>query len=380
MTRPRVLNAFQLEDLLSGSSAGVREILDQESFQRMIAIERKRAERTNEPFLLMLIECINRQKSEKLPYALDDLMTVLLSNSRETDVVGWYRQPQAIGILFTGLASDYKKASLTLLGKVSAALQDKLTFEQFSEIKISLHIFPDEWNQNDSGGPKHLVLYPDVHKAEKHKRVAQGIKRIIDILGSVFLMVLLLPLFVSIAIVVKATSKGPIFFKQQRMGQFGRYFTFYKFRSMRAQNDHSAHREYVTQLISGNAERIAQNGSGEGVFKLVDDPRITRVGRFLRRTSLDELPQFFNVLKGEMSLVGPRPPIPYEVAEYQTWHRRRLLQVKPGITGLWQVMGRSRIPFDEMVRLDLHYATSWTPWLDLKILLLTPAAVIRGSY
>ena len=380
MTRPRVLNAFQFEDLLSGSSAGVREILDQESFQRMIAIERKRAERTNEPFLLMLIECINRQKSEKLPYALDDLMTVLLSNSRETDVVGWYRQPQAIGILFTGLASDYKKASLTLLGKVSAALQDKLTFEQFSEIKISLHIFPDEWNQNDSGGPKHLVLYPDVHKAEKRKRVAQGIKRIIDILGSVFLMVLLLPLFVSIAIVVKVTSKGPIFFKQQRMGQFGRYFTFYKFRSMRAQNDHSAHREYVTQLISGNAERIAQNGSGEGVFKLVDDPRITRVGRFLRRTSLDELPQFFNVLKGEMSLVGPRPPIPYEVAEYQTWHRRRLLQVKPGITGLWQVMGRSRIPFDEMVRLDLHYATSWTPWLDLKILLLTPAAVIRGSY
>jgi lipopolysaccharide/colanic/teichoic acid biosynthesis glycosyltransferase len=115
------------------------------------------------------------------------------------------------------------------------------------------------------------------------------------------------------------------------------------------------------------------------VFKLTKDRRITPVGNFLRRSSLDELPQLLNVLKGDMSLVGPRPPIPYELAVYQTWHRRRLLEVKPGITGLWQVMGRSQVSFDEMVRLDLRYAMTWTIWMDLRILLRTPMAVIRGS-
>jgi len=149
---------------------------------------------------------------------------------------------------------------------------------------------------------------------------------------------------------------------------------------MRDRNDHSVHRDYVKRMIAGNAERISRNGSDEGVYKLVDDPRITRLGRFLRRTSLDELPQFFNVLKGDMSLVGPRPPIPYEVAAYQTWHRRRVLQVKPGITGLWQVMGRNRVSFDEMVRLDLQYANFWSLWLDFKILMRTPAAVVKGAY
>ena len=115
------------------------------------------------------------------------------------------------------------------------------------------------------------------------------------------------------------------------------------------------------------------------MYKLTNDKRITPIGKFLRQTSLDELPQLINVLKGDMSLVGPRPPIPYELAAYQTWHRRRVLEVKPGITGLWQVTG-SRVKFDEMVRLDLRYATSWTPWLDLKILIRTPVAVIKGAY
>ena len=120
-------------------------------------------------------------------------------------------------------------------------------------------------------------------------------------------------------------------------------------------------------------------GTADGVYKLTNDPRVTRVGRFLRRTSLDELPQFINVLKGEMSLVGPRPPIPYEVDAYQTWHRGRILEAKPGITGLWQVNGRSRLAFDDMVRLDLRYARSWCLWLDIKILLQTPKAVVLGE-
>jgi len=382
LTRPRVENALHLEDLLSGSqSAGVRDVLSEGAFRRMIAIERKRTERTNEPFLLMLLECVDRKKLGKVTNPLDNLMNVLLSTTRETDVIGWYRQHQAIGLLFTGIASDSKNNSLgTILSRVSAVLQDKLTFEQFSEISISLHFFPDDWNQNDSGGPSNPVLYPDLHEVVKDKRTTLSLKRAIDILGSLLLIILFMPLFVLIAIAVKVTSKGPIFFKQQRVGQHGRHFTFLKFRSMRDRNDHSAHREYVKQMIAGNAERKLLREGGEGVYKLVNDPRITPLGRFLRRTSLDELPQFWNVLRGEMSLVGPRPPIPYEVAAYQTWHRRRVLQVKPGITGLWQVTGRSRVSFDDMVRLDLQYANFWSLWLDVKILMRTPAAVIKGAY
>jgi lipopolysaccharide/colanic/teichoic acid biosynthesis glycosyltransferase len=147
---------------------------------------------------------------------------------------------------------------------------------------------------------------------------------------------------------------------------------------MYVNNDASQHKEYVRKLIAGQADRQT-NSEGEGIFKLTNDPRITPVGNFLRRTSLDEFPQFFNVLRGDMSLVGPRPALPYEVEAYATWHRRRLLEAKPGITGLWQVQGRSRVGFDEMVRLDLRYARNCSPWLDLKILARTPRAVIAGN-
>jgi lipopolysaccharide/colanic/teichoic acid biosynthesis glycosyltransferase len=148
---------------------------------------------------------------------------------------------------------------------------------------------------------------------------------------------------------------------------------------MYVNNDAAVHREYVTQLIAGKAGKRPLSGSNDGVYKLTNDARISRVGAFLRRTSLDELPQFINVLKGEMSLVGPRPPIPYEVEAYDIWHRRRLLEAKSGLTGLWQVCGRSRVKFDDMVRLDLQYARTWSPWMDLKILARTPGAVLLGE-
>jgi len=206
-----------------------------------------------------------------------------------------------------------------------------------------------------------------------------GIKRLIDIAGSLAGIIVLSPLMILIAVAIKVTSRGPILFRQTRVGQFGHKFTFLKFRSMNVNNDHAIHRDYVKSLIAGSGEpqQIAKNGAP--TYKLTNDPRITRVGRLLRKTSLDELPQFFNVLAGGMSLVGPRPPIPYEVESYDLWHRRRLLVVKPGITGLWQVNGRCRTTFDEMVRLDLQYARSWSVWLDLKILLQTPGAVVAGD-
>jgi lipopolysaccharide/colanic/teichoic acid biosynthesis glycosyltransferase len=284
-------------------------------------------------------------------------------------------------VMFTGLAACDKNTVLkTILDRVNAALRNEQSLEQFSQISISFHFFPDDWDNDDSDRPGNLALYPDLESSEKNKRFEFGVKRTIDIMGSALLLLASAPLFAAIALVIKASSRGPVFFRQQRVGQYGKRFMFLKFRSMYVNNDHNEHKEYVTKLIAGSAERISLNGHGEGVFKLANDPRITPIGRVLRRSSLDELPQFVNVLLGDMSLVGPRPPIPYELAAYETWHRRRLLQVKPGITGLWQVEGRNRIPFDDMVRLDLHYATSWTPLLDFKILMRTPAAVIKGAY
>ncbi len=373
--------AHPADSLFDFLSTEERVVQNEESFKRTIAIERKRTERSREPFLLMLVEGGSSQLAEKRGKPLDRILSAMLSSTRETDVVGWYKDRITVGVMFTGLAVDDKNVVLsTILSRVSAALRDELTTEQFSQISLSFHFFPDQWDHENSGRPSNPALYPDLFSSNHEKRSLLIVKRTMDILGSALMLVLLAPLLLAIAALVKATSKGPVLFRQHRVGQYGRRFTFLKFRSMRVGNDPSVHREYVTKLIAGEAERIQASTNGTGVYKLANDNRITGIGMFLRKTSLDELPQFFNVLKGDMSLVGPRPPIPYELAAYQTWHRRRVLEVKPGITGLWQVTGRSRVKFDDMVRLDLRYATSWSPWLDLKILLRTPGAVIKGAY
>lgn len=383
MTLLRVNNASRRDDSAPSTSASSsdRTVLAEEAFKRMIAVERKRTERSNEPFLLMLLEAGDHQSTARNGKVLDSMMSALLPTTRETDVVGWYKDRRAVGVMFTGLdATDKSSILSTILTRVTTALRSELSFDQFSQISISFHFFPDDWDDDKPGRPSNLALYPDLQSSEKGKQFVLGVKRLMDVGGSVLLLVVCLPLFLAIAIAIKLSSDGPVFFKQHRVGQYGRHFTFLKFRSMYINNDHSVHKEYVKKLIAGNAERISLNGSAEGVYKLANDNRITPIGKLLRRTSLDELPQFLNVLHGDMSLVGPRPPIPYELASYETWHRRRVLQVKPGITGLWQVTGRSRVSFDDMVRLDLHYATSWSPWLDFKILMRTPAAVIKGAY
>ncbi|MDX2033865.1 MAG: sugar transferase [Blastocatellia bacterium] len=203
---------------------------------------------------------------------------------------------------------------------------------------------------------------------------ARFFKRSIDLLVSALLLLLSAPLWILIAIAIKWESRGPILYRQERVGMDGHIFQIYKFRSMR--NDvqvDEAHREYMARMIRG-AGNVNLGTEEKPNYKFINDCRLTRIGRFLRRTSLDELPQVFNVFRGEMSLVGPRPPIPYEVECYETWHRKRL-DVKPGLTGLWQVSGRYRLSFEQMVQLDIYYIENWSLWLDLKIILKTLPAL-----
>jgi lipopolysaccharide/colanic/teichoic acid biosynthesis glycosyltransferase len=197
------------------------------------------------------------------------------------------------------------------------------------------------------------------------------------------LLVILSPLMLVIAIAIMLDSRGPVIFRQERVlgdqtldggNPSSKTFTFLKFRSMQHNADETPHRRYVEELIKGHVS--APNGS-DRLYKLHDDPRVTRVGRFLRRTSLDELPQLFNILRGEMSFVGPRPAIPYEVCQYRTWHLQRLT-VTQGLTGLWQVRGRSELNFDEMVTLDLEYTRKRSLRLDIGILLSTIPAVLSA--
>ena len=355
------------------------EVLSEENFHRMISLERRRSERSQRPFVLLLIDAGRNQPGGGQGRILLDILSALQGATRETDVTGWYTTNSVVGVMFTEIVLDNNAVLSTILSRVGTVLRDRLDSDQFSRIKFSFHVFPDEWDSQDLDRPSNPTLYPDLEKRQKSNRLGRATKRLIDVLGSLSLLVMLSPVFFIVAAAIKLTSRGPVLFRQKRIGEHGIPFRLLKFRSMQLDNDSSEHKEYVRKLIAGQAEKKPANGNGGGVFKLTNDPRITPVGRVLRRASLDELPQLINVLRGEMSLVGPRPPLPYEVEAYATWHRRRLMEAKPGITGLWQVNGRCRMEFDDMVRLDLRYARDCSPLLDLKILLQTPKAVMNGD-
>ncbi|MBN1427338.1 MAG: sugar transferase [Anaerolineae bacterium] len=219
------------------------------------------------------------------------------------------------------------------------------------------------------------------------------LKRCLDVVVSLSVLILLAPLFLILAVLIMLDSPGSPIFAQERVasvrrrgrqGHLGemKTFTFYKFRTMYQDSDSGVHRKFTEAYINGDEKTLGllqkTNAARECQYKIANDPRITRIGRLLRKTSMDELPQFWNILKGDMSLVGPRPPIPYEVEMYDTMHLNRLA-AKPGLTGLWQVVARSSVSFEEMVRLDIQYAESQSLWLDLKILCKTPQAVFSGK-
>jgi lipopolysaccharide/colanic/teichoic acid biosynthesis glycosyltransferase len=367
-----------MENILSTLGANlprpsdVKLIEPQQEFLLRITHECRRAERSKQRFLLVLIDGFETRQAD-IPAFASPIATI----TRETDSLGWYHAESTLGILFTELGgAEAEAARDTVVKKVEDAMQQAGAAKGLA---VSAYILPHDLTKQVAleDTPERIYEYLDP-LSSPGKRMQLQIKRGIDLVGSALLLVILSPLLAIIALAVKCASQGPVLFRQTRVGQRGKHFTFLKFRSMAVASSPSLHENYVKQFIRGTAAKNT-NEKGEEVFKLTQDPRVTPFGKFLRRTSLDELPQLWNVLRGEMSLVGPRPPIPYEVECYDLWHQRRVLELKPGITGLWQVKGRSRTGFDDMVRLDLHYARTWSLWLDLEILLQTPLAVFGAG-
>jgi exopolysaccharide biosynthesis polyprenyl glycosylphosphotransferase len=377
---PKSGNGHKAVSVFGPLSAKREGVLDQDTFHTMLTLERRRAERSRRPFVLMLINSQSLGKNWRSEIFVDQLTSILTDATRETDIIGWYEGGAILAVIFTHInVAGESPITEVLHSKVVAALRDRLDHEVASTLGISFHVFPESWDKTCPERVSDLKLYPDLSRKTSRKRFSIIMKRAIDIVGSGLILLILSPVLAAIAVLIKLTSKGPVIFEQERLGEFGKHFKCLKFRTMYVNNDAKIHRDYVQNFISGKAEEKEKKNGGPVIFKITNDPRVTSIGRFLRKTSLDEFPQFWNVVRGEMSLVGPRPPVAYEFEVYDYWHRRRVLEVKPGITGLWQVYGRSRTSFDDMVRLDLQYCQSWSLWLDLRILLATPRAVLMGD-
>jgi lipopolysaccharide/colanic/teichoic acid biosynthesis glycosyltransferase len=363
----------------NADEVSTRMILSEEAFSSMLYLERRRAERGQKRYVLLLVDVKDAISDKQKSRTIELIGQTICSVTRETDLIGWYVYGHILGVIATEIG---RATSVEVRAKMSqkfrAAFLEALGPNKASRISLSFHFYPEETEDGDFNDSSNSAHYPEFSRKKPTRKLALGFKRAMDIVGSAFALIVLLPLFAIVALAIKATSEGPVLFSQDRLGQYGKKFRFLKFRSMRQNCDSKIHQEYVSRFIAGQVTPGNSNGAA-ATFKIQKDPRVTSVGRVLRKTSMDELPQFWNVLIGEMSLVGPRPPLEYEFKAYDVWHRRRVLEIKPGITGLWQVQGRSRTHFDDMVRLDLKYARAWSIWLDMEILLRTPAAVVSGE-
>jgi lipopolysaccharide/colanic/teichoic acid biosynthesis glycosyltransferase len=355
-------SVFPLRPTSPGRRARPR-VMDEELFLSVLSDERKRADRSNQPSILLIV-ADDGQLNRGSMAIWEATIEAVAAATREPDLLGWIESESVLGAIVSDFRASETNAQ-ALEARIRRALALKVDADDVRRLSIRLRVHQ---------GAQH----PAAEEERPHTRrtIYHATKRALDIAGSAGLLLLLSPLFLLIAALVKLGSSGPVLFEQVRVGHWMKSFTILKFRTMYVNVDEKLHQQYLTWFIKSSGE--GKPGQTQ-VFKLTRDPRITPIGRFLRKTSLDELPQLWNVLRGDMSLVGPRPPIPYELEQYQPWHRRRVLDAKPGITGLWQVTGRSRTTFNEMVRLDLRYARTCSLWTDIKILLATPAAVISGK-
>ena len=353
-------------------------LYNEELFRGMLIIERKRTERSKKSFMLMLVDVSELRKRRSAHRTPGKIIRSITAVSRETDIKGWYTAGKIIGAIFLNFDPA---CTCVVLNKVKRELEEQLTPAENSLISISYYIFPEGSNGSESGLiDQNAVLYDGISNRTVTGSLSLFCKRAIDIAGSLIGMALFSPVFFLVPLLIRCTSQGPVLFRQERIGKHGKKFACIKFRTMKTDSDNTIHRDFIKSFIKSTAGTSSEKQPSE--FKIRYDPRVTWIGRFLRKTSLDEVPQFLNVLLGDMSLVGPRPAIPYEIDEYDLWHRRRVLEVKPGITGIWQVKGRSRTDFNNMVRMDIGYIQNWSPLLDLRLLLQTPLALVstKGAY
>ena len=359
-------------EALTGSAEGtgaypvsLEGVLPQEEFLERLRFEKLRVDRSGNPLSMALFFL----KEELLADArkLREFLVSIKRNTRETDLKGWVNG-NIFGLLMldTDGPGSHKCVEPLVNGQAKTGCEvltgtypDRIFSEILEKTGAEPRIFSLESLEPVGDAPGNQIL-----------------KRWLDILGALISLVILSPVMLITAAAIKLTSPGPVIFRQTRLGKRGNPFSFLKFRSMKSGNDDRVHREYVLKLIDGQHAQLNQGKEDKPLYKLKNDSRITAVGKIIRKLSIDELPQLFNVLQGEMSLVGPRPPMPFEVEKYKSWHLRRILKVKPGITGLWQVEGRSRTSFDDMVRLDIRYVQKWSLWLDLKILAKTVREVL----
>ena len=374
-------------------------ILDYSELTKLIHYERERTDRTNNPFSLIHVyikinEQIDGQKIiKKIALSIRTIDRVSKINNNTLCVL--LPETQIAGAKIVAL--KLKKELMESMGENLSLLDFVVsTYPEFTDDKVMKIPSNETTSWPSSQAATREMEYPsnflmadvmtadsssilDLEKIGLREDWQFVMKRLIDIVGSIFGLIFFSPPMLIIAAAIKLTSKGPVLFQQERLGYRGRTFLFLKFRSMYADNDESIHREYIEKLIQGNHDETNTGSEEQPYYKIKNDPRVTPLGNILRKSSMDELPQFLNVLMGQMSLVGPRPSVGYELNSYQNWHMKRVLNVKPGITGLWQVKARSQTTFGEMVRLDLQYIKTWSLWLDFKIMAKTFKVMLLGN-
>ena len=385
-------------------------LLVREYFHQRIREEKRRTDRTNIPFSLLFID-LSFVRTHDMRERIDEetlvgiTLDVIDANSRETDLKGWF-DDERMGILMpstscSGAATLCNKLTDLMKGRLSRYMHNDFQLEDY----VSIISYPEIFGEGDdlqerlfTKGKKKdsseyiyknnktlklkeyfekLVLFSDGHRSVYATHRHKVVKRCIDLIGSLLGITLCVPIFLIVALAIKLTSPGPVLFKQKRVGLNGRVFTFLKFRSMHTNCDQNIHKKHVNKLSRGEVSLFQDNQNGVLSYKLQNDPRITKIGWLLRVTSLDEIPQLFNVLKGDMSLVGPRPYPVYQVEHCRLWQHSRHM-IKPGITGLAQLRARYNITYTDAYRLDLHYLKKWSLWLDLKILIETVPFALSG--
>ena len=409
-----------------------------DQFKKRILIEKRRSERLDARTSMIIFNLGNGRNNSmySADATLKYLVKIICSNIRESDGVSLYNDEKILVLLPDTDSTHAQLVSTNLVNqfKNTSDNSDQKEPVSYNDIDVEILSFPEKQTEDklatgsilndsiESQGEKEVqtaamfkTCSSNVYNFKKNSYenlnlsiyssngssiaipmidtllfnpelfsnfsifISKFIKRVTDFVLSLSLLILLSPILLITGLLIKLTSSGPVLFSQTRIGYKGRHFKFLKFRSMYQNSNDNVHKDYVEKLIQGKDEEINNGSQSNPQFKIKNDPRITWIGRFIRKTSIDELPQLWNVLMGDMSLVGPRPQIPYEVKVYQNWHYRRILEVKPGVTGLWQVTGRNKTTFNEMVRLDINYLENWSLLLDIKILFKTIRAVFNAE-